>query len=243
MIDQDILNKLRNGVCAIGYLSVERSKYLQDPTSPYFKVVGTGFLIRDTTIMTNRHVLEAVFDAQAEFGFSDNQRALIFVAPQKGSGLQVIIRVIMKLTAISEPEIDVGFIEFNRGPEKHFRNIKPLCIQGDWQLKVTESIAICGYPYGHAMLQRDKKVYRWGPVVQQGYISAISPFDTSTTPNEILLDIRVAGGMSGAPIFRPFDGKVIGILHSVWEATTALGLPLTTDIIKDWLSRYDHVVR
>jgi len=69
MIGQDILYKVRNGICAIGYLSVERSKYLQDPTFPYFKVVGTGFLVRDTTIMTNRHVPEAISDAQAELNW------------------------------------------------------------------------------------------------------------------------------------------------------------------------------
>lgn len=180
--------------------------------------------------------------AQAEFGFPDDQRELIFVATQEGAGLQIVIRVIKRLGALVEPEIDAGFINFNRGPEEQFKGINPLSIQSDWQLRVTESIAVCGYPYGHAMLQRDKKVYRWGPVVQQGYISAVSPFDIAAAPNEILLDVMVAGGMSGTPIFRTVDGKVIGILHSGWEAATALGLPLTTGIVKGWISSYDQVV-
>ncbi len=46
--------------------------------------------------------------------------------------------------------------------------------------------------------------------------------------------------MSGAPIFRPSNGEVIGIHHSGWEATTALGLPLTKHNIDAWLNLYDY---
>jgi hypothetical protein len=90
------------------------------------------------------------------------------------------------------------------------------------------------------MLQRDGKVYRWGPVVQQGHVSAVSPFDgvpDGYLPSEVLLDIRISGGMSGSPILRPADGRVVGIVHSTWEATTALGLPLITAVIDQWLSQ------
>ena len=79
-----------------------------------------------------------------------------------------------------------------------------------------------------------------GPVVQRGFISAISPFDSSLEPNEMLLDVRTAGGMSGAPIFRPSNGEVIGIHHSGWEATTALGLPLIKQKVEEWLTLFDN---
>jgi S1-C subfamily serine protease len=81
--------------------------------------------------------------------------------------------------------------------------------------------------------------FRWGPVVQQGYISAISPFDSSEIPEEILLDVRTAKGMSGAPVFRPHNGEVIGIHYAVIEATTAFGIPLTQGMVESGLSEYD----
>lgn len=43
--------------------------------------------------------------------------------------------------------------------------------------------------------------------------------------------------MSGSPILRPADGRVVGIVHSTCESTTALGLPLITDLIDRWLSQ------
>ncbi len=97
------------------------------------------------------------------------------------------------------------------------------------------------YILTHHMLQKKdgSRVYRWGPVLQQGYISAVSPFEKANPPNEILLDARIAGGMSGAPVFRPSDGTVIGIVYEAWEATTALALPLDTQIVQNFLQQYD----
>jgi hypothetical protein len=45
--------------------------------------------------------------------------------------------------------------------------------------------------------------------------------------------------MSGAPIFRPGTGAVVGIHHSGWEATTALGQPMTQALLAEWLVEYD----
>jgi len=121
------------------------------------------------------------------------------------------------------------------------KNIEPVLIVDKWDLKVTEEVAVCGYPYGNSMLEQDGKVYRWGPVIQQGHVSALSPFDNAAMPSEILLDVRTAAGMSGAPIFRPGSGQVVGIHHSGIKATTAFGLPLTRTMIKSWLSQYDQI--
>ena len=242
MILEDVLTRVRNGTCAIGYITVPLDSYTSDPLKPFFKVVGTGFVVRSTSVITNRHVVEALAQAKAEFGFPDEQRILVFVAPDEPSGFRVIIRTIRRVGVVAHPDLDVAFVEFQREPEPQFTGIHGLEVSKGWNTKVTEAVALCGYPYGHAMLQRRGRVYRWGPIIQQGHVSAISPFDTfdpSGIPDEVLLDVRVAGGMSGAPIFRPHDGLVVGILHSGWEATTALGLPLTDSVVKKWLAEYD----
>jgi len=239
MIDPKVISRVRNGVCAVGYLTVPLEEYKRNIRSPFFQVVGTGFLIRKTTVITNRHVIQGLFDEQAIFGFPSSQFFLLFVAPQDISQPQITIRMIRDFGTLDNEEYDVGFLEFKVVTEEHFRDISPLEVASSYDLHVSDEIAVCGYPYGTAMLTKSAKVYRWRPVVQRGFISAISPFDTTTEPDEILLDVRTTNGMSGAPIFRPSNGEVIGIHHSGWEYTTALGLPLKKQNVNAWLDLYD----
>jgi V8-like Glu-specific endopeptidase len=240
MIDPKVISRVRNGVCAVGYLTVPLEEYKRNIQSPFFQVVGTGFLVRETTVITNRHVIQGLFEEQVNFGFPSSQFFLSFVAPQESPQPQITIRMIRRFGALANEELDVGFLEFKVVTEAHFYDISPLDIASSFDLQVSEEIAVCGYPYGTLMLMKNAKVYRWGPVIQRGFISAISPFDTATEPDQILLDVRTASGMSGAPIFKPSDGKVIGIHHSGWEATTAMGLPLTKQNVEAWLDLYDN---
>jgi hypothetical protein len=241
MIDPEVVSRVRNSVCAIGYLTVTLEEYLRSIQSPFFQVIGTGFLVRETTVITNRHVIQGLFALQANLGFPSSQFFLSFVTPQDIPGPRITLRMIRRFGSLSNDEFDVGFLEFKIVTREHFSGISPLDIAFSYDLHVTEEIAICGYPHGTAMLTKDAKVYRWGPVIQRGFISAISPYDTATEPNEILLDVRTAGGMSGSPIFRPSNGEVLGIHHSGWEdQTTALGLPLTQQKINAWLELYDN---
>lgn len=106
-------------------------------------------------------------------------------------------------------------------------------------MRVSEEIGVCGYPYGTQLLAGVHS-YRWGPVVQQGHISAVSPFDTTGKPDDILLDVRTAGGMSGAPVFRPRTGQVIGVHYAGIEATTAFGVPLNQRTVKAALSKFNR---
>ena len=239
MIDSDVLSRVRNAVCAVGYLSVPLLEYQRKVQSPFFQVVGTGFLVRNTTAITNRHVIDGLVDEQARLGFPSSQLFLSFVVPDPIGGLRITVRMIRHYGLLSNEEIDVGFVEFAIVHELHFEGIAPLEVVDTLDLRVSEEIAVYGYPYGTAMLRKDGRIYRWGPVVQQGWISGISPFETSTSPDEILLDVRTADGMSGSPIFRPSTGKVIGIHHSGWEATTALGQPVNCALLGEWLAEYD----
>jgi len=239
MIAPQVFTRIRNGVCAVGYLSVPLKEYRQDPQSPFFQVVGTGFLVRQTTVITNRHVIQGLMEEQANLGFPSSQFFLSFVVPDPQLGLRITVRMIRHFGLLANSDIDVGFVEFMIVHEPHFEGIQPLQIAPSLSMHVSEEIAVCGYPYGTAMLKRNAKVYRWGPVVQQGWISALSPFETAAEPDEILLDVRTAPGMSGAPIFRPDTGEVIGIHHSGWEATTALGQPIDQHLLATWLSEYD----
>jgi hypothetical protein len=238
MIEKNIITQITNGVCAVGFLSVPLTEYRKDTRSPFFQVIGTGFLVRPTTVITNRHVIEGLFESQANFGFPSEQFFLSFIVPDGKGSFRNTLRMIRHFATLDSP--DIGFAEFHIVYEEHFEGIHPLSLASAYNLKLTEDVAVCGYPYGTVMLKRNTRIYRWGPVIQQGSISAISPFDGAEKPDEILLDVRTAGGMSGAPIFRPSIGEVFGIHYAGWEATTALGLPLIQSNVDKWLVLYDE---
>ena len=61
MSDKDI-RYIRIGVCAIGYLKGEVKDFINNIND--FVIIGTGFLVRPTTVITNRHVIEALQQKQ-----------------------------------------------------------------------------------------------------------------------------------------------------------------------------------
>jgi hypothetical protein len=241
VIKREIYERVRNGVCAVGYLTAPLSVYLENLDKPVFQVVGTGFLIQDTLILTNRHIVKALLESIGPDGIPSNQLFIQFVVPSERSTLQIVPRMIREVSYVDEPRLDLGFIRYKTVTEAHFAAIRPLEIADKWDSVVTQDVAVCGYPYGTSILVRG--IYlRWGPVVQRGYISALSPFDTFAAPDELLLDVRRAGGMSGAPIFKPYNGEVIGVHYSGIEGTVAFGIPITGPVIRHALEQYDRNV-
>ncbi len=240
MIDPKVISRVRNGVCAVGYLTVPLEEYKRNIQSPFFQVVGTGFLVRETTVITNRHVIQGLFEHQANFGFPSSQFFLSFVAPRDVPQPQITIRMIRRFGALANEEYDVGFLEFKVVTEEHFAISHPL--KSHLPLIFTSRKKSLSVVIPMELRCSEKRQsLPLGPVVQRGFISALSPFDTATEPDEILLDVRTAGGMSGAPIFRPSNGEVIGIHHSGWDdMTTALGVPLTKQNVNAWLDLYDN---
>jgi S1-C subfamily serine protease len=239
LINNDVYRTVRNGVCAVGYLTEPLEIYRQNIKSAIFQVIGTGFLVEKTTILTNRHVIRALLDKTASLEIPHTQLFIQFVVPGDDGKLQIVPRLIRQIYFFDDPLLDLGLIRYRIVKEEHFQAIAPVRIVDKWNLRVSEEVGVCGYPYGTTLLAGDT-TFRWGPVVQQGHISAISPFDTTDVPDDILLDVRTAGGMSGAPIFRPDSGEVLGVHYAGIEATTAFGIPLTNQIVESALSKFNQ---
>lgn len=234
-IPAQILATFRMSICAVGFLTVSPAEYVKDPTKPFFKVCGTGFLVRNTTVITNRHVIEALQNQQVALGFPDSQKFVQFVWRRNADGLQTGFCAFKNVTVLPVPDPDIAFIEIIRRPEPEFKQCQPIAIGDANTLAIGEPISVCGYPYGTSMLARDGHVVRFGPVLQYGYVSALAPYDGIRVLTEILMDIRTAEGMSGAPVFRPMEGTVVGVHRAGWEATTAVAIPITPQQITGWL--------
>jgi V8-like Glu-specific endopeptidase len=247
MIEQQILHRIRNGVCAVGYLTVPLPDYETYYRLPgKFVVVGTGFLVRDTTVMTCRHVIDDLLaEAKCEH-VPATQLFVSFVVPRTDGSFGITVRLIRHHDSSRSRDVDIGFIGFEIVHPKHFTDIFPPDITASVTVHVSEAIASYGYPHGSALLEKDDRVQRWGPVVQQGWISGVAPHETAATPDELLLDLRAAQGMSGAPVFRPSDGSVIGMVSSGKGAsgdqtltTTVFAQPVNRQLLGTWLAEYD----
>jgi len=245
MLSQDLLDRLHNGVCAIGYLPIPLKQWEKQAANHPFNVIGSGFLVRDTTIMTNRHVIRDLVEAADADYIPADQLFVSFIASISDRRVLNTVRMVRRRVGVHGTNADVGFIEFKREPAEQFSKIAPLAIDESGHLRVTEEVYLCGYPHGNRLLEKDGEIYRLGPVIQHGYISGLAPFGRAKHPKEILLDVRTARGMSGSPVFRPSSASVVGIHNEAigsggGASTTSFAIPLTKEPVLEWLGRFDE---
>jgi len=249
-MNQDIAKTIRKSVCAIGYLTVPMEEHKKDPTNPDFFIVGTGFLVSEDLVMTNRHVLEGLYKQEDEKGIPKEQFLISFVYPQKDNepNWQLCYTGITKSFIPNELDRpDIGFIGFSREQTSNdFDQCKPVVFDDLSGVNVGDPVAMWGYPTGTALLQPDlvytqtQKLCRVGPVLQQGYISAGTPFEVEPGTLEFLLDIRTYNGMSGSPVFNPKNRKIIGIHYKGNKLTTSVAVALSNIDIEFWLTRLNE---
>lgn len=243
MIDQTILCGVKNAVCAVGYLAVDLEKYALNPFErDYFRVVGSGFLIRDSTVITNRHVIEGMRYCLNKNRFPDDRRMVQFAYP-RADGWQTAMCGVEFISTVDNEDIDVGFIDITRLPEKEFDQCVKLNLIDDRRLFVGQSVAMLGYPQGNDLFVNptvdSQIVYRFGAVLQQGHISALAPFDIAPPYSRVLSDIRTCESMSGSPLFDPETGLVISLHTGSNKVTTAFSIPLYENQMNEWLDAHN----
>lgn len=238
-VPTEVLKRVRSGIATIGYARTHWKEALNPnrEDGPDYEILGTGFLVDPTTIITNRHVLIELEKDSEILDIQNDQYFVSFVYETEIGLASAFIRM-GKYTYSPNPTLDIGFVDLQMRPDPEYDSVQPLlAIDGLEEVYVGQEVCVCGFPYGTAMLERDGKRYRFGSVLQHGFISALSPYDDHV--KELLLDVRTAGGMSGSPVFLPGSGVVIGIHHEGWEATTALAIPVTKVKLRRWLRGHE----
>jgi S1-C subfamily serine protease len=242
------LDQIRYGICALGVLTVSPEEYERNPNEPRFlPIVGTGFLVRDDMVMTNRHVLQDLERLHKKHRVPGKERrVLLFTYLRGDNGINRTFCFVRGAAVVREPAVlDVGIVKIERDQSSEFEQCQPLRIGERSDIAVGQPIAVSGYALGERLLIRPgdpRKIYRSGPITQQGFISAIAPYDNSPKPEQLLLDVRANRGMSGSPVYRPEDGRVIGLF---WGGATpkdylvtAFAIPLAAAGVDQWIVSY-----
>lgn len=232
--EQTALVRIRRITCAIGVLKVSVDDYTKDPADPKFKIFGTGFLIAPMLVLTNRHVLTNLTAFLEKESLPKNRRHVAFTRPD-GVGIAQSFHEFDKMAVITNPHFDVGLIAFRAAEADPIREVEPAQIAASASYEVGDPVGVYGYAFGEGLLKREfgerERIYRFGAVLQQGYISGLSPYDHSGSIDRMLLDVRTAKGMSGAPVFNPQNGLVYALHSSGIEDTVAFAIPINSQMV------------
>jgi S1-C subfamily serine protease len=215
---------------------------------PKSMVVGTGFLVRTKFVVTNRHVIEAIASDHREFGHHQNWY-LEFTYPQLAdAGWTQTFKRVNNILAIVDPTgggaIDAGLLQFDTSGETDagFDRCTPVVFGELREVVVGTDIAVCGFPLGNELLI-GAGLWRFGPVIHEGIISGVAPFDI-TDPRLLtafVTDLNSAGGMSGSPVFTPIEGRVIGLHYAGAPGTVGCAVPIDQTRIDSWIRFYERV--
>jgi S1-C subfamily serine protease len=242
MISKVVLRDMGCRTCAVGVLKVPPEQYAADPREPAFKICGTGFLVGPHIVLTNRHVLDGVARYLEEHGFPKSRRYVAFSRPH-GPGMAQTFREFEKAGTVTRPRrIDLGLVTFRGDATDPLDAVSPVVLPETFSGEVGDPVALLGYAFGETLLKREmgtkELLYRMGPVLQQGYISAVAPYDHSAIVDRLLLDVRTAQGMSGSPVFDPATGNVLAVHSAGLESTVAFAVPLARPMIEEMLAAH-----
>lgn len=230
-MDKSLYLFLAEAVCAVGLLRTSIDAWKDDPNGRHFDLVGTAFLVSDGVVLTNRHVVLDLHRECERLGLRDDAWKLLFTSFPSFDRVTQVISGIRRLEFVMPEHLDLGLIYFDSSDPAHTGR-RPLEAPMNFDTEVGAAVSCLGYPLGIHGLSREaddgaSRVYRFGPVLQQGFLSAIAPFADSLVVDRLLLDVRTERGMSGSPIVRTADGALVGVHDAGRDMATSFAVPLS----------------
>ncbi|NHO64717.1 trypsin-like peptidase domain-containing protein [Aestuariicella hydrocarbonica] len=208
----ETLDKVRGSVIAVGTVTPARSLKRKGPP---VKILATGFVVGNgRQVITNMHVLPETID-------TDNGEVLVVF-----SGRGQAAKATSAKVRATDAEHDLALLELTGA------TLQPLVLASDDFVKEGSQVAFTGFPIGMVL-----GLY---PVTSSAIISAVTPFILPTysasnlsaehikslkNPFEVYqLDAIAYPGNSGSPVYGIDDGRVIGVVNSVFVKGAKEGL-------------------
>jgi S1-C subfamily serine protease len=213
-----VLNRYRN---SIGYIyGVYQVGFPDHRPAVRARVSGTGFLVGDGLLATNRHVAEPWYgDTEAETimhrGGSATLESLVVFFPNSPTPVN------LTLGSVSSTS-DLAILRVESSPAVHGLPALPLAKSS---ASPGELVTVIGYPMGIAgMVAKsptgvyERLAYRHGDITAASELAALSLIRPSATcghmgdvvGDKLIYDAPTAHGGSGGPVFNS-SGEVIGV--------------------------------
>jgi S1-C subfamily serine protease len=236
-----VLSRYRN---SIGYIyGIYQVGFPDKPAAIRARVSGTGFLVADQLLATNRHVAEPWYgDAEAEAliqrGAKPVLESLVVFFP--GSPTPV------ELTpgAVSSSE-DLAVLRIDNKDKDALRGLSVLPL-GKAAALPGEPVTVIGYPMGIAgMVAKSptgiyqRLAYRHGDITAASELAALSLIRPSTTcghlgdvvGEKLIYDAPTAHGGSGGPVFNS-HAEVIGVNSAYIDGFSGGTLGVSIDALR-----------
>jgi S1-C subfamily serine protease len=236
-----VLSRYRN---SIGYIyGIYQVGFPDKPAAIRARVSGTGFLVADQLLATNRHVAEPWYgDAEAEAliqrGAKPVLESLVVFFP--GSPTPV------ELTpgAVSSSE-DLAVLRIDNKEKDALRGLSVLPL-GKAAALPGEPVTVIGYPMGIAgMVAKSptgiyqRLAYRHGDITAASELAALSLIRPSTTcghlgdvvGEKLIYDAPTAHGGSGGPVFNS-HAEVIGVNSAYIDGFSGGTLGVSIDALR-----------
>jgi len=213
-----VLNRYRN---SIGYIyGVYQVGFPDHRPAVRARVSGTGFLVGDGLIATNRHVAEPWYgDSEAETlirrGASASLESLVVFFPGSPTPVNLLMGPVSTTS-------DLAILRAEISPALH--GLPPLPLAKS-PASPGELVTVIGYPMGIAgMVAKspagvyERLAYRHGDITAASELAALSLIRPSATcghlgdvvGDKLIYDAPTAHGGSGGPVFNT-KGEVIGV--------------------------------
>ena len=212
-----VLNRYRNSICYI--FGIYDVGFANQKPVQRTRISGSGFLVADGLIATNRHVAEPWYgdpdaDTLIERGATPKLEKLVAYFP--GSAEPVTLT-----QAALSSDGDLAIVHMSGGKEL---NLKPLPLAAQ-NPTAGELVAVVGYPMGvlGMMAKAPTPVYArlayrhddQGTASELAALSLIRPSATcghlgDVVGDKLIYDAPTAHGASGGPVFNS-QGEVIGV--------------------------------
>jgi S1-C subfamily serine protease len=212
-----VLNRYRNSICYI--FGIYQVGYPHQKPLQRTRISGTGFVVADGLIATNRHVAEPWYgDPDSDVLIAKGATASLekLVAYFPGSPSPVALT-----TAALSSDGDLAVVRMNNRPEFDLPAL-PLATE---KPNAGELVAVVGYPMGvlGMMAKAPTTVYarlafRHDDQGTAGELAALSLIRPSATcghlgdvvGDKLIYDAPTAHGASGGPVFNA-QGEVVGV--------------------------------
>ena len=244
-----VLNRYRNSICYV--FGVYQVGFAHEPARLRARVSGTGFIVANGLMATNRHVSEPWYgdpeaDALIRRGARPSLEKLVAFFPGSPTPFELTPTVVS-----AHSDLAILHVEFSQAT----RNLEPLPL-APHPMAPGELVTVIGYPMGVAgMVAKsptevyERLAYRHDDIGAASELAALSLIRPSATVghlgdvvgDKLIYDAPTAHGGSGGPVFDS-EGQVIGINSAYIDGFSGGTLGISVDALRPLIEAAEKTV-